>query len=214
LTQTLDSLYNQNSRNVSIVQPPRACGGGCFLGNLVNTSTNGYVPARVLKFQLGFLLEGTRGQISETELNIPRLRVADDVTVEFLRGAIRFSRTSRGILVQGALHTAIILECSRCLTEAPVALEITLEELYLTQSNSYAEFTIGEDGILDLAPLLRQEIILEIPIIPLCKPDCLGLCPECGQNLNEGTCNCHREALDPRLAALRALRDKLSKPDE
>jgi uncharacterized protein len=180
----------------------------------VNTSTNGYVPARVLKFQLGFLLEGTRGQISETELDIPRLRVAEDVTVDFLRGTLRFSRTSRGILVQGTLHTTILMECRRCLTETPVALEIHLEELFIFQPNmgdAPEEFSIGEDGILDMAPLLRQEIILETPITALCKPDCLGLCPECGKNLNEGMCACQRQALDPRLAALRALRDKLSK---
>ncbi|MCS6870375.1 MAG: DUF177 domain-containing protein [Anaerolineae bacterium] len=180
----------------------------------MNTSSNGYVPPRVLKFQLGFLLEGTRGQISETELDIPRLRVAEDVTVDFLRGQLRFSRTSRGILVQGVLRTAICLECSRCLTETSVALEIQLEELYLAQPSPHAEFTIGEDGILDLSPLLRQEIILETPIVALCKPDCLGLCSECGQNLNEGTCSCRAEAIDPRLAALKALRDKLSKPNQ
>ncbi|MFQ3534979.1 MAG: DUF177 domain-containing protein [Aggregatilineales bacterium] len=179
----------------------------------MNTSNNSYVPARVLKFQLGFLLEGTRGQISETKLDIPRLRIAEDVTVDFLRGVLRFSRTSRGILVQGVLSTMIWLECRRCLTEAPAALEITLEELYLSQPNSFAEFTIGEDGVLDLAPLLRQEIILETPITLLCKPNCLGLCPECGQNLNEGLCSCQTEAIDPRLAALKALRDKLSKPN-
>ncbi len=181
---------------------------------LVNTSTNGYVPARVLKFQLGFLLEGTRGQISETELDVPRVRVADDVMVDYLRGVLRFGRTSRGILVQGALNTTILLECSRCLANVPTALTVAVEELYISQPETDAEFTIGEDGVLDLAPLLRQEIILETPSSVLCKPDCAGLCPECGQNLNEGSCNCQREILDPRFAALKALRDKLSKPNE
>jgi len=180
----------------------------------VNTSDSSYVPARVLKFQLGFLLEGTRGQMSETELDIPRLRVAEDVTVDFLRGRLRFSRTTRGILVQGTLHTVIFLDCRRCLTETPVALEIALEELYIFQPHVAEEFTVGEDGVLDLAPLLRQEIILETPITALCKPDCLGLCPECGHNLNEGACQCQVETVDPRLAALKALRDKLSRPNE
>ncbi len=181
---------------------------------LVNTTTNGYVPARVLKFQLGFLLEGTRRQLSETELDVPRVRVADDVMVDYLRGELRFSRTSRGILVQGALRTIILLECKRCLADVPTALEITLEELYISQPEMDAEFTIGEDGVLDLAPLLRQEIILETPSSVLCKPDCAGLCPDCGQNLNEGSCACQRETVDPRFAALKALRDKLSKPNE
>jgi len=180
----------------------------------VTTSDSGYVPARVLKFQLGFLLEGTRGQVSETELDIPRLRVAEDVTVDFLHGKLRFIRTGRGILVQGTLHTGIFLECRRCLTETPVALEIALEELYVFQPPTAEEFTIDEDGVLDLAPLLRQEIILETPITVLCKPDCLGLCPECGHNLNEGACQCQVEAVDPRLAALRALRDRLSGASE
>lgn len=180
----------------------------------MNTPTNGYVPARVLKFQLGFLLEGTRGQLSETELDVPRVRVADDVMVDYLRGVLRFSRTSRGILVQGVLHTTILLECSRCLADVLTALEITLEELYISQPQADAEFIIGEDGVLDLAPLLRQEIILETPSSVLCKPDCAGLCPDCGQNLNEGSCNCQQEIIDPRFAALQALHDRLSKPNE
>ena len=84
-----------------------------------------------------------------------------------------------------------------------------MEELFATTPNPSTEFTVGEDGVLDLTPLVREEIIVSTPIAPLCKPDCAGLCPQCGQNLNLGTCNCELDDIDPRFAALLQLR----KPD-
>ena len=60
----------------------------------------------------------------------------------------------------------------------------------------------------DLAGLLWEEFVLALPVRPLCKPDCKGLCPDCGKNLNEGSCSCVRDEGDPRLAALRGLKVK------
>ena len=64
---------------------------------------------------------------------------------------------------------------------------------------------IGSDHFLDLRPVLRDLVIVSTPTHVLCKLDCAGLCPDCGQNLNQGTCDCQREDIDPRLAALKAL---------
>jgi uncharacterized protein len=60
----------------------------------------------------------------------------------------------------------------------------------------------GDTGFIDLAPLVRELSLLDVPFNPVCRPDCLGLCIECGQNLNEGDCGCKTDDLDPRLAAL------------
>ncbi|GAB4546987.1 MAG: hypothetical protein OHK0023_07550 [Anaerolineae bacterium] len=174
----------------------------------MNTPTNGFVPARILKFQVGALLTEPKGHFKEQELTIPRVRIAEDVMVEYLRGLLRFSRTSRGILVQGKLHTTLPADCTRCLTPIEVPVTLELEEVYVYPPEASVEFTLSDDGILDLASLLRQEVLLETPIGVLCKEDCLGLCLECGQNLNEGPCTCNREGIDPRLAALAALRSK------
>jgi DUF177 domain-containing protein len=75
---------------------------------------------------------------------------------------------------------------------------------YVTDSG----LLMPETGIIDLGPVLREYAVLEIPISPLCKPDCKGLCPICGNNLNECTCNHADDSVDPRLAALRSLLEK------
>jgi uncharacterized protein len=64
---------------------------------------------------------------------------------------------------------------------------------------------VGEDGMIDLAPLVRELSLLALPIKVLCRPDCQGLCQECGANLNLGDCGCAENEIDPRLAALGSL---------
>jgi uncharacterized protein len=176
----------------------------------VTTNHQAYVSNRVLKFQVGFLLSEGKGHSSDSELDIPRLRVADDMLLDYLRGTLRFSRTSRGILVQGNLHSSVRATCIRCLEDTSAYLEVVLEELFVYPPEPDADFNVAETGILDLAPLLREEIILETPINILCRPDCAGLCPHCGENLNKGLCQCQQEPIDPRLAALKALRDQMT----
>ncbi len=171
----------------------------------------GYVNNRVLKLQVGFLLNEGVGQSRDIEFDVPRLRIADDLMLDYLRGMLHLSRTSRGILVQGTINTTARGECVRCLEPASVDLEVPVEELYVYPPEPGAEFTVADDGILDLALLLREEIILDTPMGVLCKPDCAGLCPTCGKNLNEGPCDCEGEDIDPRLAALKRLKDELRK---
>jgi uncharacterized protein len=161
--------------------------------------------------QVGFLLNEGVGQSRDTEFDVPTLRVADDLTLSYLRGTLRLMRNSRGILVQGTLHTGVHGECARCLTESSVELDVPVEELYVYPPQPDAEFCVADDGILDLAPLLREEIIVDTPIGVLCRPDCAGLCPNCGKNWNEGPCECEREETDPRLAALKALKEELQR---
>ena len=83
-----------------------------------------------------------------------------------------------------------ILVCGRCLETYPQVLNIQLTELYHFRNRIMKEsdLVIPEGGIIDLAPLLVEYFILEIPINPVCTPDCRGLCPECGANLNVETC--------------------------
>ncbi len=171
----------------------------------------GYVNNRVLKLQVGFLLSEGVGQSRDMEFDVPRLRISDDLMLDYLRGVLHLSRTSRGILVQGTIQTSAQGECVRCLEPVLVDLEVPIEELFVYPPEPGADYVVADDGILDLAPLLREEIILDTPMGVLCKPDCAGLCPTCGKNLNEGPCNCAREDIDPRLAALKRLKDELGK---
>ena len=75
-------------------------------------------------------------------------------------------------------------------------------------------YSIDDTGVMDLAPLLREEVILAVPMGVLCRSDCAGLCPVCGQNLNEGTCDCEQDDIDPRWAVLRAQRDQFDRTGE
>lgn len=170
-----------------------------------------YINSKVLKINVGFLLSEGAGNNRDNELDIPStIRVADDLTLDYLYGPLRLSRTSRGILVQGTLQTQAQAECGRCLEETVVQLEVPLEELFIYPPEPGAEFVVADDGILDLAPLLREEVFLVTPQHILCKPNCAGLCLDCGANLNEGPCECDKEVIDPRLAALKILNDQLN----
>ena len=66
-------------------------------------------------------------------------------------------------------------------------------------------FPIGANGVLDLTEALREQILLALPMQPLCRADCQGLCVQCGKNLNEGTCDCVQDTIDPRLVKLKEL---------
>ncbi len=163
-----------------------------------------YVNRRVLKINVGFLLAEGVGYYRDMVIELPRVQLDDDLTLDFLRGNLRFSRNSRGILVQGQLETHVLSECTRCLRPIFVPVKLEIEELFAFPPSGLVAFSVAETGILDLAPLVREEAILGVPMVALCRPDCAGLCPQCGHDLNEGPCECVRERIDPRLEILRA----------
>jgi uncharacterized protein len=170
-------------------------------------SNTGYVSNRVLKVNVGFLLSGGPGHNHDTAFEVPRIRVSDDLTLEYLRGPIRLSRTTEGILVQGELHAGVEEECYRCLDAVTTDVTIAIEELFVYPSRPGAELSVGDDAILDLAPLLRSEVLISTARGVLCRDDCKGLCPTCGKNRNRETCDCEADDIDPRLAQLKNLLD-------
>jgi uncharacterized protein len=113
----------------------------------------------------------------------------------------------------GELFTPVVLECSRCLEPFRLPLLLPLgwfvrrvEELTPEDELPDGEFEIlPETQELDFTARVREAIIFNLPVKPLCRPDCRGLCPACGQNLNIRECACRREASDPRWDGLRRL---------
>ncbi len=81
-------------------------------------------------------------------------------------------------------------ECVRCLEPFNLLLEIELNEVYAYKPHFFTDsnLNVPEDGNIDLSPVIREYMMLETPIKPICKPDCLGLCIICGENLNVTTC--------------------------
>jgi uncharacterized protein len=173
----------------------------------VKQFANGYTSNRVLKMNVGFLLASGPGYSHETEFDVPAVRVSDDVDLRYIRGPLRLSRTKEGILVQGTLYVGIEDECYRCLDPVLADVPITIEELYSYPVRDDSEFGVGDDAILDLAPLIRAEALIANSGGVLCRDDCRGLCPDCGANLNHTTCKCADEKIDPRFARLKELLD-------
>ncbi|MCI0396979.1 MAG: DUF177 domain-containing protein [Chloroflexi bacterium] len=161
-----------------------------------------------LRFNFGFMFEADLGTSRTIELRYPTIQV-EDITLTPLTGTFTAIRNSKGIYITGPLHSKMESECARCLDSVTVPITIQLDDLfyYPPYTAPPGEFVVGEDGFLDLAPLVRELSLLEIPMQPFCRPDCKGLCPECGQNWNEGSCDCEKDDIDPRLAALRSLLD-------
>ncbi len=164
-------------------------------------------PSR-LRFNFGFFLEAPAGVSRIYELNYPAIQV-EELTLTPLQGEFTAVRASEGVYVTGQLHTIRHTPCIRCLEDAVLNIKINLDDLYYypPESAPEGEYAIGEDGYIDLGPIVRELTILGIPLHPLCRPDCQGLCPQCGQNLNKGQCDCQVNEIDPRMAILQQLLD-------
>lgn len=162
-----------------------------------------------LKFNFGFLLEADLGTRRDYDLNYPAVHLEDDFVLSPLTGTFTAIKNSQGIYITGTLNTVIQVECARCLDTIDLPITIQLDDLfyYPPSTTPPGEFSVGEDGFLNLAPLVRQLSELEVPMQPFCKEDCKGLCVDCGQNLNEADCGCVDDDIDPRMAALKSLLD-------
>ena len=162
----------------------------------------------MLKFNLARLLEEPVGSKMSFDIDEAQQRLAEDLCVDFVRGIVEFTRTNRGILVRGQLRSQMQLECARCLETFAQPLDLHLEAQFglpPIRPQRGPMFPLGVNGILDLTVALREQIVLDLPMRSLCRPNCRGLCVECGKDLNEGPCGCVPENIDPRLVKLEEL---------
>lgn len=117
----------------------------------------------------------------------------------------------------GRVRTELELTCSRCIEPYRFPIDAAFDQRYLPSSaaSGEAETEVGEgdletsyyvDDQIDLNQLMREQFYLALPMKPLCREDCQGLCAQCGTNLNTGTCDCAPVWEDPRLSALKQLK--------
>ena len=119
----------------------------------------------------------------------------------------------------GRVQTRLQLECGRCLETFEIPVDSPFELRYVPQAENTGEEEreVEEDDLttafykdesLDLGELMHEQFVLALPMKPLCSETCKGLCPECGTNLNMGSCECKPAWKDPRLTALQGLLDR------
>jgi uncharacterized protein len=142
----------------------------------------------------------------------------DNGSQYLVRGELTLVRTNRSILVQGTLTSQTQITCSRCLKPFSCTISLKIEEEFfptidiitgtkLPEPEELGSFTIDEHHDLDLTEAIRQYIVTAMPMKPLCKEECAGLCPTCGKDLNLGECGCHQEEIDPRWSELLKLKN-------
>lgn len=153
-----------------------------------------------------------RYSVEETIRPVEGLDLIGPVT-----GELVVQNTGFLLVVRGRLHATVRMNCVRCLgpTEEPVTIEI--EEEFASEGAPADVDTIDRDDpersaihdfVLDVSEFVRQQVAVNVPMSSLCRPDCPGICPTCGRNLNEGPCDCAPEAETGPFAALREMLDK------
>jgi len=202
-----------------------------------NTRTN--APRGALVFDMRTL--GRQAGSARTQrLTVPapddlRLELASVPVGADLHLDVRFEAVTEGVLVTGSATAPLAGECARCLAPLTSTVTASFTELYLYQPdkhdkhdkrNRHARFDENEnendeqddeelylDGdLLDLEPVLRDAVVLALPMSPLCREDCPGLCVECGMPLADaGPEHQHQDALDPRWAALKQYDDEATR---
>jgi uncharacterized protein len=157
---------------------------------------------------------GSQRQVSRTvpapaDLGIDVLCVPEGSPVEI---DLRLEAVMEGVLVTGSAQADLEGECTRCLEPITDEVEVGFQELFVyddrdhdREDNLDDEVRRLEGDLLDLEPLLRDAVVLELPFQPLCRDDCPGLCTECGARLADEPDHTHDAAIDPRWANLAAL---------
>jgi uncharacterized protein len=129
-------------------------------------------------------------------------------------------KDTKKVRLVGRVTTTLELDCSRCLDSYTVPIDAKFDVLFLPAGantgdaeQEVAEEDLGvsfyKDDTIDLGEVLREQFYLALPMKPLCREECRGLCPVCGRNRNRETCECQTEWVDPRLDALRQLKKEI-----
>ncbi len=122
-----------------------------------------------------------------------------------LRIDLLLEALNEAVVVKGTAAATWVGECRRCLRPLEETLHAPILEIFEIAPTEGETHPLAGD-LIDVGPVVREAVLLELPLAPLCRPDCAGLCPQCGTDRNEGQCDCAEEAPDPRWADLDQLR--------
>jgi DUF177 domain-containing protein len=176
------------------------------------------VSDRPLVWNVAGLLADGVGTDRGHDVADARIELPDELVLATpIAGHVRLTRTNRGILAHARLTTSLAGECARCLRPLTTPIDIVFEEEYLPSidlvsgrpvatTDQPEALRLSDHHELDLEPSVRDAISLAEPIAPLDRPDCPGLCADCGLPLDEGEHDHPDDDIDPRLEVLKAFR--------
>ena len=163
-------------------------------------------PRKPFRINVGFIIHEEIGYTHEFHFDVAKA-IIEDLELRDILGSVRVGRTQQGLVVQGHFSGETTLECVRCLNKFSQPMNWEFTELYGFTKDSASELgmILPESAQIDLAPLLREYALLEVPISPIHDPDCKGLCIECGQDLNIKDCGHSQNNEDSPFSVLKNL---------
>jgi uncharacterized protein len=150
------------------------------------------------------------------DLGVEMVSVPEGTEIEL---DLRLEAVMEGVLVSGTARASLAGECARCLDPVTSSIEVEFQELYVysdTRSGESADEDERrlEGDLIDLEPVVRDAMVLALPLSPLCRDDCPGLCTDCGVRLADAGPDHHHDAVDPRWAALQGMLDQRQEDQE
>jgi uncharacterized protein len=140
-----------------------------------------------MKYHLSHLVTASLGTRTTVDVQEGVGELDKDLEIDFLQGEVQFTRVNNGLYAQGRLRTQIQLTCVRCLEPLSYPLDFEIAERYIFSDQEGVEeqvYLIAPDGTVDITEPVRQQIWVSLPLQSLCRPNCQGLCAQCGANLN------------------------------
>jgi uncharacterized protein len=167
-------------------------------------------------FNVAQLMKSFVGASLTAEIEEDHVELDEDLKIVGpLTGDVRMRRVDQGLLIDGWVNLTLEQTCNRCLKQFEQPMHVTFEERFyptldvvtgmpLPPIEEDEVFPISEHHEVNLTEAIRQNVLLAIPMVTLCNPDCAGLCSQCGHDLNLGPCQCEPE-IDARLSILKTL---------
>jgi uncharacterized protein len=174
------------------------------------------IDTRTLGRRPGSMRKDSYTVPAPADLGVEMVGVPEGTEIEL---DLMLEAVMEGVLVSGTARAPLSGECARCLEPLTSSIEVEFQELYVYSDTRSGE-SAGEDehrlegDLIDLEPVVRDAMVLALPLSPLCRDDCPGLCTECGVRLADAEPDHHHDAVDPRWAALQGMLDQRQEDQE
>jgi uncharacterized protein len=174
------------------------------------------IDTRALGRRPGSMRKDSYTVPAAADLGVEMVGVPEGTDVEL---DLMLEAVMEGVLVSGTARASLSGECARCLDPLTSSIEVEFQELYVYSDTRSGESADDDErrlegDLIDLEPVVRDAMVLALPLSPLCRDDCPGLCTDCGVRLADAGPDHHHDAVDPRWAALQGMLDQRQEDQE